>query len=101
VWGAEKSFSDAPFQRYVKSLSWDKQWTDARTKSSFKKSMMMSETSMRAIRQMQRRPCGEQGAVQCVQSGAGDCAQRQHEQFLASMQRGTDMSMRWANGERK
>ena len=93
VWAPEKSFSDATFQPIVKSFVVDKQWTDARTKIYVQKINDMSEASMRAIKQMGDEAMRRSKAQFNAFNQAQEMRQRQHEQFLASMQRGTDMSM--------
>jgi uridine kinase len=93
VWAPEKSFSDATFQPIVKSFVVDKQSTDARTKIYVQKINDMSEASMRAIRQMGDEAMRRSKAQFNAFNQAQEMRQRQHEQFLASMQRGTDMSM--------
>ncbi|HEY1866124.1 MAG TPA: hypothetical protein VGG55_03560 [Candidatus Acidoferrales bacterium] len=93
VWTPEKSFSDATFQPIVKSFTVDKQWTDTRTRIMVQKISDMSEASMRAIRQMGDEAMRRSKAQFNAFNQAQEMRQRQHEQFLASMQRGTDMSM--------
>jgi hypothetical protein len=95
-WAPQGKYTDDTFKPISRTFAVDQQWTAARTQIVIQKLNDLSEQSMRAIKQMgdeaMRRSTAQYNAFNQSQA----MHQRQHEQFLASMQRGTDMSMRRA-----
>jgi hypothetical protein len=97
AWAPESSYNDEIYKPIVKTFAVDQQWNSTRTQIVIQKINDMSEASMRAIRQMGDEAMRRSKAQFNAFNQSQEMRQRQHEQFLASMQRGTDMSMARAN----
>lgn len=93
TWAPEGKYSDESFREISSTFTVDQQWTAERQRIVIQKINDMSEASMRAIRQMGDEAMRRSKAQFNAFNQAQAMRQRQHEQFLASMQRGTDMSM--------
>jgi hypothetical protein len=97
TWAPQGKYSDATFKAISGTFAVDQQWMAERQRIVIQKINDMSEASMRAIRQMGDEAMRRSKAQFNAFNQAQEMRQRQHEQFLASMQRGTDMSMQRAN----
>jgi hypothetical protein len=97
AWAPEASYNDEIYKPIVRTFAVDQQWNAVRTQIYIQKINDMSEASMRAIRQMGDEAMRRSKAQFNAFNQAQAMRQHQHEQFLASMQRGTDMSMARAN----
>ena len=96
TWAPQGKYSDETFKSISTTFAVDQDWNARRMQVVIKKLNDLSEQSMRQIRQMgeeaARRSTAQYNAFQQSQ----DMRQQQHEQFLNTMQRGTDLSMKQA-----
>lgn len=96
TWAPQGKYSDETFKSVSRTFAIDQEWNAKRVQIVIQKLNDLSEQSMRTIRQMgeeaTRRSTAQFNAFQQSQ----DMRQRQHEQFLDTMQRGTDLSMKQA-----
>jgi hypothetical protein len=96
TWAPQGKYSDETFKSISRTFAIDQDWNAKRVQIVIQKLNDLSEQSMRTIRKMgeevTRRSTAQYNAFQQSQ----DMRQRQHEQFLDTMQRGTDLSMKQA-----
>jgi hypothetical protein len=96
TWAPQGKYSDETFKSISRTFAIDQDWNSKRMQIVIQKLNDLSEQSMRTIRQMgeeaTRRSTAQYNAFQQSQ----DMRQRQHQQFLDTMQRGTDLSMKQA-----
>jgi hypothetical protein len=95
-WAPQGKYSDETFRPISKTFAVDQQWSAKRTQIAIQKINDLSEQSMRAIKQQGEEAARRSAAQYNAFNQAQDMRQRQHEQFLSTMQRGTDMSMQRA-----
>jgi hypothetical protein len=95
-WAPQSQYTDDTFKPVSQSFVIDQQWNSTRTQIVIQKLNDLSEQSMRAIKQMGDEAMRRSKAQFNAFSQAQAMRQRQHEQFLDTMQRGTDMSMKRA-----
>src|ERR1700723_2616276 len=96
TWAPMGKYSDDTFRSISKTFAVDQQWMSARGRIAIQKLKDLSDQEMAMIKQQgaeaERRSKAQYNAFQQSQA----MHQRQHEDFMASMQRGTDMSMKRA-----
>ncbi len=96
TWAPQGKYSDETFKSISRTFAIDQDWNSKRMQVVIQKLNDLSEQSMRTIKNMgeeaTRRSTAQYNAFQQSQ----DMRQRQHEQFLDTMQRGTDLSMKQA-----
>ena len=88
---------DEAFKAISKTFAVDQNRTAARARVAIQQINDMSEASTRAIRQMGDEAMRRSKAQFNAFNQAQEMRQRQHEPFLASIERGTEMSMARAN----
>jgi len=95
-WAPQSQYTDDTFKSISQSFVIDRQWNSTRTQIVIQKLNDLSEQSMRDIQQMGDEALRRSKAQFNAFNQAQAMRQRQHEQFLDTMQRGTDMSMKRA-----
>ncbi len=96
TWAPMGKYSDDTFRSISKTFAVDQEWMSARGRIAIQKLKDLSDQEMTMIKRQgeeaERRSKAQYNAFQQSQA----MHQRQHEDFMASMQRGTDMSMKRA-----
>ncbi len=96
TWAPEGKYSDETFKAISKTFTIDQEWNRKRTEIVIQKLKDLSDQSMARIKQMGEEATRRSTAQFNAFNQAQDMRQRQHEQFLETMQRGTDLSMKQA-----
>ena len=96
TWAPEGKYSDETFKAISKTFTIDQEWNAKRTQIVIQKLKDLSDQSMARIRQMGEEETRRSTAQFSAFNQAQDMRQRQQEQFLDTMQRGTDLSMKQA-----
>jgi hypothetical protein len=86
--------SEETFKAIDKSLTMDPQWNQKRTDIAIQKINDQARQGMAAIKQQGQAIAAASEARHNAFMQSQAMRQRQHEEFMATMQRGTDMSMR-------
>jgi hypothetical protein len=96
TWAPMGKYNDDTFRSVSKTFAVDQEWMSARGRIAIQKLKDLSDQEMAMIKRQgeeaERRSKAQYNAFQQSQA----MHQRQHEDFMASMQRGTDMSMKRA-----
>ena len=96
TWAPQGKYVDDTYRSISKTFAVDQQWMNARGRIAIQKLKDLSDQEMAMIKRQgeeaERRSKAQYNAFQQSQA----MHQRQHEDFMASMQRGTDMSMKRA-----
>jgi hypothetical protein len=93
TWAPQGKYNDDTFRPISRTFAVDQDWNAKRAQIAIQKLTDLSEQSMRAIKQMGDETARRSAAQYNTFKQAQETRQRQHEDFMASMQRGTDMSM--------
>jgi hypothetical protein len=93
TWAPQGKYNDDTFKPISRTFAVDQEWNAKRAQIAIQKLNDLSERSMRAIQQMGEDAARRSAAQYNTFNQAQEMRQRQHEDFMASMQRGTDMSM--------
>ncbi len=96
TWAPQGQYSDALFKTISKSMVIDQQWTARWNAVMAQRIQAMAEQSGQAVRAMGDQMAQQRNAQQAQWQQAQDLRNRQHEEFMATLQRGTDMSMQRA-----
>ncbi len=96
TWAPQGKYSDDTFKSISRTFAIDQDWNAKRMQIAIKKLNDLSEESMRTIRKMGEEAARQSTAQYNAFQQSQDMRQRQHEQFLDTMQRGTDLSMKQA-----
>jgi hypothetical protein len=96
TWAPQGKYVDDTYRSISKTFAVDQQWMNARGRIAIQKLKDLSDQELAMIKKQgeeaERRSKAQYNAFQQSQA----MHQRQHEDFMASMQRGTDMSMKRA-----
>jgi len=93
AWAPQAKYNDDTFKPISRTFAVDQDWNAKRAQIAIQKLNDLSEQSMRAIKQMGDEAARRSAAQYNTFNQAQEMRQRQHEDFMVSMQRGTDMSM--------
>jgi hypothetical protein len=93
TWAPQGKYNDDTFKPISRTFAVDQDWNAKRAQIAIQKLNDLSEQSMRAIKQMGDEAARRSAAQYNTFNQAQEMRQRQHEDFMVSMQRGTDMSM--------
>jgi hypothetical protein len=96
TWAPQGKYSDETFKSISRTFAIDQDWNTKRLQIAIQKLNDLSEQSMRTIRKMGEEATRSSTAQFNAFQQSQDMRQRQHEQFLDTMQRGTDLSMKQA-----
>jgi hypothetical protein len=96
TWAPQGKYSDETFKSISRTFAIDQDWNSKRMQIVIQKLNDLSEQSMRTIRKMGEEATRQSTAQYNAFQQSQDMRQRQHEQFLDTMQRGTDLSMKQA-----
>jgi hypothetical protein len=96
TWAPQGKYSDETFKSISRTFAIDQDWNAKRMQIVIQKLNDLSEQSMRTIRKMGEEATRQSTAQYNAFQQSQDMRQRQHQQFLDSMQRGTDLSMKQA-----
>lgn len=95
-WAPEGQYSDGLFKTISKSMVIDPQWNARWNAIMAQRIQAMAEQSGQAVRAMGDQMAQQRNAQQAQWQQAQDVRNRQHEEFMSTLQRGTDMSMQRA-----
>ncbi len=96
TWAPQGRYSDSLFKTISKSMVIDQQWNTRWNAVMAQRIQAMAEQSGQAVRAMGDQMAQQRNAQQAQWQQAQDVRNRQHEEFMATLQRGTDMSMQRA-----
>jgi hypothetical protein len=96
TWAPQGQYSDPMFKAISKSMTIDQQWNARWNAVMAQRIQAMAEQSGQAVRAMGDQMAQQRNAQQAQWQQAQDMRNRQHEEFMATLQRGTDISMQRA-----